>query len=132
MESAIEGYVEVSTLSPVINIKLLSSEGEEKEMPAIIDTGYNGEIIMPQHEIRAMALELLGTIDSELANGKIVGIELFRGRIKWFDQVREVAVGSSQSDDVLLGTLLLADCDLYIDFKKGYVKIKQLNSNKDT
>lgn len=86
---------------------------------------------MPQHEIQAMGFELLGTIDSELANGQVVEIELFSGRIKWFDQVREVAVGSSHADDVLLGTLMLADCELYINFKKGQVKIKRSLSNEN-
>ncbi len=132
MGVSIEGYVDHASLSPVTNLTLISSEDEETEMPAVIDTGYNGEVIMPQHEIQAMGFELLGTIDSELANGQVVEIELFSGRIKWFDQVREVAVGSSRSTDLLLGTLLLTDCELYINFKKGQVTIEQSLSNKNS
>lgn len=31
----------VAILSPVTNLRLISSEEEETEMPAVIDTGYN-------------------------------------------------------------------------------------------
>lgn len=33
MGVAIEGYVDLSTLSPVTNLRLISSEEEETEMP---------------------------------------------------------------------------------------------------
>jgi hypothetical protein len=73
-----------------------------------------------------MGMEFLGTIDTELANGEIVELELFKGRMKWFDAIREVAIGASESNDALLGTLLLADCELHINFKEGCVKIDRL------
>jgi hypothetical protein len=73
-----------------------------------------------------MGLEFLGTIDSELANGEIVEIELFRGRGKWFNKIQDVAIGSSQSEDILLGTLLLANCELNVNFRQGSVRIEQL------
>jgi hypothetical protein len=55
-----------------------------------------------------------------------VELKLFRGKIEWFDAIREVAVGASQSDDALLGTLLLADCKLDVNFKEGSVRIEHL------
>lgn len=127
MAGRIEGYVDSSTFSPMVSIKLVSSEDEEVESPAIVDTGYNGEVILPENKIQEMGLEFLGTIDSELANGQIVEIELFRGRLKWFDMMREVTIGATQSDEALLGTQLLSDCELRVDFKQGKLTIDQLN-----
>lgn len=75
-----------------------------------------------------MGLEFLGTIDTELTDGRIVELDLFRGRIKWFGRIQEVAVGASRSEDALLGTLLLSDCELDINFKEGWVKIEELVS----
>lgn len=126
MVETIDGYVDFSRLFPMVIAKLISSANKEIELPAIVDTGYNGEVILPESKIQEMGFEFLGTIDGELANGQIVEIELFKGRLKWFDKVQEVAVGASQSDDTLLGTLLLANSELNIDFKQGQVKIERL------
>ena len=124
MKERIDGYVDFSTLSPMITAKLISSNNEEIEFPAIIDTGYNGEVILPESKIHEMDLEFLGTIDSELANGEVVGIELFKGKSKWFNTIREITIGASQSNDALLGTLLLVNCELDVNFKQGWVKIE--------
>jgi clan AA aspartic protease len=123
-----DGYVDRSTLTPMVRLKLISAMEEEIELNAIIDTGYNGEVILSEKKIQEMGLEFLGTIDTELADGRIVELDLFRGRIKWFGRIQEVAVGASRSDDTLLGTLLLADCELDINFKDGWAKIEQLVS----
>jgi len=124
----VDGYVDRSTLTPFVRLKLISAMDEEIELSAIIDTGYNGEVILSENKIQEMGLEFLGTIDTELADGRIVELDLFRGRIKWFGRIQEVAVGASRSEDALLGTLLLADCELDINFKDGWVKIEQLVS----
>jgi clan AA aspartic protease len=123
-----DGYVDRSTLTPFVRLKLISAMDEEIELSAIIDTGYNGEVILSENKIQEMGLEFLGTIDTELADGRIVELDLFRGRIKWFGRIQEVAVGASRSEDALLGTLLLADCELDINFKDGWAKIEQLVS----
>ena len=123
----IDGYVDRPTLAPFVNLMLISAVGEEVELPAIIDTGYNGEVILSEGRIRELGLEFLGTIDTELADGEVIELDLFRGRIKWFDKIREVAVGASRSEDTLLGTLFLADCELDVNFKDGWVKILEIN-----
>jgi len=123
----IDGYVDRSTLAPFVSLSLISATDEEIEVPAIIDTGYNGEVILSEDKIREIGLEFLGTIDTELADGEIVELDLFKGKIKWFDRIQEVAVGASRSEDTLIGTLLLGDCELDVNFKEGWVKILQIN-----
>ena len=123
-----DGYVDRSTLTPFVRLKLISAMDEEIELSAIIDIGYNGEVILSENKIQEMGLEFLGTIDTELADGRIVELDLFKGRIRWFGRIKEVAVGASRSEDTLLGTLLLADCELDINFKDGWAKIEQLIS----
>lgn len=41
-----DGYVDRSTLTPLVRLKLISARDEEIELSAIIDTGYNGEVIL--------------------------------------------------------------------------------------
>jgi clan AA aspartic protease len=121
----IHGHVDRSTLATFVKVKVVSQTDEEVE-PAMIDTGYNGEVVLSEEKIRSLDLEFLGTIDTELADGEIVEMDLFKGWIKWFDRIREVVVGSSRSEDTLLGTLILADCHLDINFKEGWVTIERL------
>lgn len=127
MAARIYGHVDFSTLSPKVNIQLISSNDREEEFSSIVDTGYNGEVILPEVKIQEMGLEFLGTIDRELADGQVVEVELYRGEIKWFETIREIAIGSSKSGDALLGTLLLANCELNVDFKQGSVAIRMLD-----
>ena len=122
----IDGHVDRSTLATFVKVKVVSQTDEEVELPAMIDTGYNGEVVLSEEKIRSLDLEFLGTIDTELADGEIVEMDLFKGWIKWFDRIREVAVGSSRSEDTLLGTLIVADCHLDINFKEGWVTIERL------
>jgi len=122
----IDGNVDHSTLAPCVKITVVSQTRDEIEVSAMIDTGYNGEVILSKDKIRSLGLEFLGTIDTELADGEIVEMDLFKGWIKWFDRILEVAVGSSRSEDTLLGTLVLADCHLDINFKEGWVTIERL------
>jgi len=129
MANRIDGYVDLSNLAPMVRIQLISSSNEEIEFPAIIDTGYNGEVILPEEKVLALGLEFLGTIDNELADGRVVEIEFFRGRIKWFDSVQEVAIGASQSEDALLGTLLLANCELNVNFRLGSVRVEHIEGD---
>lgn len=125
MVTRIDGWVDPFTFTPKVTISIISSN-REINVPAMIDTGYNGEIILPISSIRDMNLEFLGTIDSELANGEIVDTELYKSRMKWFNEIREITVGASQSEDILLGTLLLANCRLEVDFKQRLVSIEKL------
>ena len=45
-----DGYVDRSTLTPFVRLKLISAMDEEIELSAIIDTGYNGEVILSENK----------------------------------------------------------------------------------
>ncbi len=119
------GRVNHTTLSPIVLLTLISEKNEERTFQTVVDTGYNGELILPENKIKELDLEFVGTIDGELANGEIVEMKLFKGRLQWFDGIEEVAIGCTESDSPLLGTQLLADCELKVNFKEGVVEISK-------
>jgi clan AA aspartic protease len=119
----IMGHVDRATLSPIVPLPLLSAYNNLVTIETTIDTGYNGELILPEDQIQKLGLEYVGTIDGELANGEVVEMKLYKGRLQWFDNIKEVAIGSTESDSPLLGTQLLTDCELRINFKDGDVEI---------
>jgi clan AA aspartic protease len=121
----ITGQVDRATLSPIVPLTLFSGKNERSTIQTIVDTGYNGELILPENNIQELDLEFVGTIDGELANGEIVEMKLFKGRLQWFGSIEEVAIGSTESESPLLGTQLLADCELHVNFKEGVVEISK-------
>lgn len=123
----IDGEVDPLSTYSVVNLELLNEVDEEFGFPAIVDTGYNGEVILPESKNRETNLTFLGTIDGEVATGDVVKVEFFKCRINWFDKVKEITVGATGSDNSILGTLLLTDCELGVNFRDNSVRIQRLD-----
>ncbi len=122
----IDGYVDLSTLTPIVTLRLLSNDDKEFDLATMVDTGYNGDIILPERLIDEMRLEYSGASWGELANGDVSEMKIFRGRLKWFDADKEISIGATRSDVALMGTLLLVDCDLNVNFADGLVRIHKM------
>jgi clan AA aspartic protease len=108
---------------PVVHITLLSTKGRAGSFPAVIDTGFNGTLSLPEPLIRRMGWRWIGYESYEIATGDVVREKVFVGRIRWFGQVQEVDVVASHAKDILIGTRLLEDHRLLIDFRKNRVTI---------
>ena len=61
-------------------------------------------------------MELAAETTVELADGTIKKQLVFAGSVHLLGETRAVAIYLTDSDDALLGTALLADCRLTIDF----------------
>ncbi len=70
----------------------------------IIDTGFNGELVLPHKLLRRLKWPLKGQVRVELADGSLVRTNVYKGRIQWFGQERVVTVYATASKDGLLGT----------------------------
>ncbi len=81
---------------------------------------------MSGRETRGMDLVPRGMMSGETATGEVVEVDLYRYRLRLFDDIREITVGVTGSDNSLLGTLLLADCELDVNFKESSVRIRRI------
>jgi hypothetical protein len=68
-------------------------------------------------------LELIGSAEIELADGSHKRELPFTGSVKFVDETREVELALTESDQALVGTGLLAGCQLAIDFEKEKVRL---------
>lgn len=66
-----------------------------------------------------------GLMSGETATGEVVEVDLYRCRLRLFDEIKEITIGVTASDSSLLGTLLLRDCELNIGFKDNSVRIQR-------
>jgi len=93
---------------------------------AIIDTGFDGDICLPIHLAIQLGLELKTVQTVELANGSKKNELVFAGFVKLDKEEHEIEIFLTEAKDTLLGTGLLHNRILKIDFIKGAVEITKI------
>lgn len=79
----------------------------QKEIEVLIDTGFNGSLLLPQTTIHELGLKKIGFAQYAMADGAVVETEVFVADVNWLEKERKVSVIASQSDVALLGMELL-------------------------
>lgn len=94
-----------------------------REIQVWIDTGFNGELVLPQQMIDDLALSQSGTIMATLADGSEVALRRYACLIDWFGDERDLEVIANDGDYPLLGVGLLVGHDLHISYRSGEITI---------
>ena len=118
------GFVNESD-EPVIEVKLDLGK-EKRAVNAVIDTGFNGYISVPKKLIDESDWDFLGIEEYELASGELMRERVFLGRIEIGTEKLAVFILSSNSSDTLVGTKLLRNRVLTINFADKTLKIKEV------
>lgn len=103
---------------------------------ALLDTGFNGELLVSRSEINCLGITLLGAVEeAELAGGVRQQVEMGHCTIDWFGSKRKVEVlvaandterpGSSEDPAALVATALLSPHLLLIDFAARSIEIEE-------
>lgn len=108
---------------PLVRISLISSNRRSSVHPAVIDTGFNGALSLPEPLARRCRWRWIGYESYEIATGDIVQEKVFLGNIRWFGRVQEVYAVASHAKDILIGTQLLRHKRLIIDFRAMKLRI---------
>lgn len=108
---------------PILPITLILKRTPQKYQ-AVIDTGFNGYLSVPEVLVHQSRWFFAGYEEYEIATGKKVEEQVYLGRVI-FDHVTFVThVVASRAGDILIGTKLLSNKTLHIDFRKRLVWIK--------
>jgi predicted aspartyl protease len=99
-------------------------------LTAVLDTGFDGELSVPLDVAVTLGLELTGADVIELADGSHKRELLFSGTAGVLGKRRQVAMYVTESEDALVGTELLADCNLHIDFPAAKVRLSRKPSHR--
>ena len=94
------------------------------EIQAWIDTGFTGDLVLPQRRIDDLALPQTGTVNAILADGSEVVLQRFTCLIDWFGEERHLEVVANDGRYALLGVGLLLGFDLHISYRTGEITIK--------
>ena len=101
-----------------------SLDGNRTEILAWIDTAFNGGLTIPRNLAADLGLVEVSYVEAILADGKYVELPLFRCVIDWFGKRYETQIAASDGKFALLGTMLLADRDLHVDYKARTVELR--------
>ena len=111
------GIVDES-MRAVLDVSVAAAKGAKKQVITVwIDTAFNGGLVIPRQQIERLGLKQASTAQAILADGRSVDLETFTCHLEWFGDVYRTQVVSNDGEFLLLGTLLLADRNLTIDYK---------------
>jgi len=91
----------------------------------VIDTGFNGYICVPKKLIDGSDWEFLGIEEYELASGELMREKVFLGRVEIGMEKLIAFILSTNSSDTLIGTKLLKNKVLTINFADKTLKIEK-------
>ena len=107
---------------PLISIEIYLKLKLQK-FTAIIDTGFNGSLSVPESLIENAGWKELGVEEYELASGERMTARVFSGRVRFDGEQKDIPVLSTKSGDILIGTKLLRNKKLVVNFRKKSVRV---------
>lgn len=84
-----------------------------------IDTGFTGELVLPQTMINKLGLTQSGSVDAILADGRPIELDTYSCVLDWFGEARRLEAIANAGDFPLLGVGLLLGLDLRINYHTG-------------
>ena len=86
------------------------------EIEAWVDTGFTGELVLPQERIVALGLPLSAVVRVELGDGSETVLHAYTCLIEWFGQVKQIEVIANTGQFPLLRVGLLRGHTLTVDY----------------
>lgn len=117
------GYVDGNNRA-LFSVSVRSTpSGEGTTLEAWIDTAFDGHFVFSSNLIESLGLESLVETEAILADGTKVTLETFVAYLDWFEDSIPVQVVANEGQFPLLGTALLANRRLLIDYQQRTVEV---------
>ncbi len=101
-----------------ISLYLRLAEHADIEIECVVDTGFEGFLTLPPVVVEELGIPYLINISANLADNSSVKTDVHAATIVWNGIERQAAV-LAMGHRPLIGTALLKDCHLSIDFCDG-------------
>jgi clan AA aspartic protease len=98
-------------------------DGVPIAVTAWIDTAFDGHLVLSLQLIKDLELEPLAETEAILADGSKVVLETYLSFLDWFGRRLPLQVIANDGRYPLLGTALLEDRVLHIDYKQRFVQL---------
>ena len=110
----------------VVRLAVRGPGGDEREIEAVVDTGYTGALTLPAELISELALPFRSLTRALLADGRETVCATHEANVRWGRLIRRVLVHEVDTNP-LLGMTLLYGYELRIEVTDGgRVSIREL------
>jgi len=112
----------------LLGVALISPGRPDVTIEFVVDTGFVGYLTLPAAAAAALNLPFVRRIAANLADDSTIHVSVHAATIVWNGEALEVAVLATGKRP-LLGTLLLAGCELNVRFEDlGRVSVLPLDA----
>jgi clan AA aspartic protease len=115
---------------PKIELTVLGLD-DKITVPALIDTGFNGALMLSLPAALQIGLRLSNILPVELADGSIKKEFVFEAKVMLDGETLPVDILLTSSEESLLGTALLRDRSLTMDFSRQLIKLDSPDNKKE-
>jgi predicted aspartyl protease len=95
------------------------------DWPAIVDTGFNGDLELPTTLFNSLDAEYVGPLMSSLAGGQTIVEDCYQVRFPFDGEVVTVQATFVDARSILIGTRLIQGYVLTVDFPKRAVQLER-------
>jgi clan AA aspartic protease len=111
----------------IVKLVIVGDENIKIAVDAVIDTGFNGDLILPLETISALGLKIQGYQQAILGDGTISQFQVYAATVIW-DGSRKLAEVNAAASGALIGMGLLEGYKLEVDnIPEGTVTITPLD-----
>ncbi len=105
---------------------LLVTEAHPSGVPidVWIDTGFTGDLVLPEPLVQRLGLPVSGSVDGILADGTQTELNTYHCKLRWFGRDRNLEVIANNGEVPLLGVGLLLARELRIDYTNLVVSLE--------
>ncbi len=93
------------------------------EMDVWIDTGFTGDLVIPQQQIAALGLPLGPAVKAILADGSQIDLDTYHCLVDWFGAWQGIEAVANQGQFPLLGIGLLLGRELQVNYQTKVVNL---------
>ena len=86
---------------PLVSVTVLDSNGNRRPVRFVLDSGFTGQLLLPESYMRRLGLTTDGYIDGRPATGQVIRIPTGRATVIWQGRPRSVQVLQLDSEPLL-------------------------------
>lgn len=103
---------------PIITVAL-----DNQPINVLVDTGFNGELMLPLTSIEKLNLECVGEESYKTASGDVINTTFYFANLNWFNRNIKVGVLATRGENALLGMGLILPHTLLISAIEERIEI---------
>ena len=119
----ITGFIDEDLIPYVKEVYVVGKNNIPIPVKAVLDTGFNGEFVLPKALQETLQLDYVGEDTSVLGDGSVIIEEAYEGQIIIGNQPHTVTMTFTEDDEALIGMVLLIGKIVTLNLKNNTITI---------